>query len=730
MKTIKQLLRQRVKSLFGILLMALAAAIMCICVGQAIAARTTIKELDNSFTTAGVPEGTIKYNGYEKVRVDITPPVEFVSWVEEAAQKHPDIIKKLAKHGVLSAYIPELTPMNYTEGVSYSTSYLAPKAYFHGFLPENPEGMPYTTAMLTFRLEEIGEPEEILYTYKLGKDMRPEDFPAPEDFSIYQASRETLNVLRGYTVKLSGEITGVVSLQEGYRDPTGMTLRLTLTIAALEELEAMDLELGGEYIAFGMDYLDADWTLRSQLASDDEVPVEIEKFDLTRLKLLEGKELEMWQQSSPPGQAPYAVYQGWKKLTREEYEMVNSVFMSLGYQTVSTIAEIDDEGNFLGYKEIENWTYFSLEGERVLISPQEYATKYQMPTVARLDTTVDEFFKTETGAIWQETLEWSEINHQAFVVLGVDDLDYVADFSRQRSRIVVGRDFTEEELASGARVCIVNEALATANDLYIGDTITLSFYQADVCLPQFESQEYKTNIYAYFHAPTTPFTETAEYTVIGYWRGAELWPHASRNEYALTNATVIVPKSSVQTEMGYLTSKPFTTLILHNGKGEEYRAIAAQMGYENAYIFDDQGYAAVAENFHTYDEMAEKVVLVGAALYAVLLLIFLLLFPASRRKTVQIMCSLGEPFGKRFWNVTAYAASLLLPAAVLGIGIGAAAWQSVVSALVSSTESSITMALDPSVLTVIALVQCVPAMLFIMLVALSVARPFGMRKKG
>ena len=127
--------------------------------------------------------------------------------------------------------------------------------------------------------------------------------------------------------------------------------------------------------------------------------------------------------------------------------------------------------------------------------------------------------------------------------------------------------------------------------------------------------------------------------------------------------------------------------------------------------------------------MAEKVLKVGAALYAVLLLIFLLLFPASRRKTVQLMCSMGEPFGKRFWNVTVYAAALLLPAAVLGSAVGAVAWQSVVSALVSSTDSSITMAMNPQVLILVALAQCVPALLLNMLIALFVARPFGMRKK-
>ena len=48
MKTIKQLLRQKGKSVFGVILMTLAVAILCIWVGQSIAARTTILELEDA----------------------------------------------------------------------------------------------------------------------------------------------------------------------------------------------------------------------------------------------------------------------------------------------------------------------------------------------------------------------------------------------------------------------------------------------------------------------------------------------------------------------------------------------------------------------------------------------------------------------------------------------------------------------------------------------------------
>ena len=55
MKSIKQLLRQPLKTAVGIALMTLAATIVCLCVGQALAAQTTKAALDERFSTVGIP---------------------------------------------------------------------------------------------------------------------------------------------------------------------------------------------------------------------------------------------------------------------------------------------------------------------------------------------------------------------------------------------------------------------------------------------------------------------------------------------------------------------------------------------------------------------------------------------------------------------------------------------------------------------------------------------------
>ncbi len=721
MKIARQLLRQKIKTVFGILLMTIATAVLCICVGQSIAARATIRELENSFATVGLQEGIMSNNGLASK--------EFSAWLEALAQEHPEIVKDQVNAGVLSAYIPDLTPLHFTMGEPYLTNFTDSSGL--DIIETGPEGMPYTCAMLTFKLEEMTEPQENISVTRLNQRLTYGDFlENPEEYYAYLETLETVTIHSGYSVTVVGTVTGVVALQEGFRDPTGMRLRITLKVMTLEELEAMELAVGGEYLAFGMDYTDEDWILRSRYASGDQGrdPWEIEKFDPAKLNILSGKELEMWQQNSP-GNVPYAIYDGYKFLTREECEKINTVSMSIGLIKNPHHFEKDETGATISVTKIDEWTVRMLSGDTYTVPLEEYMETYRLPMLARIETTAEEFLESEEGTLWRETLEWRKYNDNAFAVIGTDKLNYLADFAKGNSRVVAGRDFTEEEIAEGARVCLINETLAAENGVEIGQTITLSMYSMDQGLPWFQNLLYTANLPAYFYYPTEEFVDTAEYTVVGFWRGEQLWTYDFDQECALLPNTVIVPESSVQTEMTVIPTLAFSALVLHNGQVDAYKALATEAGYGDAYVFYDQGYTAISENFHSYDETAEKVLRIGWVVYSVLLLLFLLLFPVSRRQTVLLMESLGEPFVNRFINVAVYAAAILVPAAVLGGAVGAVAWQSVVGALISSTESTMTMTMNPLVLTAIALSQFVLALLMSALVALPVARSFGMSKK-
>ena len=57
MKSFRQLLRQPIKFIAGLVLMTMAAAIVCICVGQSLAATNTAEQLDKQFTTVALVKG-------------------------------------------------------------------------------------------------------------------------------------------------------------------------------------------------------------------------------------------------------------------------------------------------------------------------------------------------------------------------------------------------------------------------------------------------------------------------------------------------------------------------------------------------------------------------------------------------------------------------------------------------------------------------------------------------
>ena len=143
MKTIKQAIRQPMKTLAGFILITLAASTLVVCVGQMLAANNTKETLDNSFTTIALTTG--KFQTSEQGAISFYKqelPDEIVAWLEEAIKENPHISKEVFLPGLASAYIPELNPDNYTDhqinsGVSIN-EYLQP----------DPDGAPYSCAIV------------------------------------------------------------------------------------------------------------------------------------------------------------------------------------------------------------------------------------------------------------------------------------------------------------------------------------------------------------------------------------------------------------------------------------------------------------------------------------------------------------------------------------------------------------------------------------------------------
>ena len=751
MKSFRQVIRQPMKFIAGLILMTVAAAIVCVCVGQALAARSTAIELEKQFTTVVLPkgEGRIDANGVRHTPVE--PSGDFLTWLEEMAQTQPEIVKSVETHGLLSASIPELDPLNYTQGGYIDEKYTLGDRSLYRYGPQY-DGRPYSGAMFVITLDEISEPVELLAergdTVVLPKTAK--DFASPEFFYNWLVEMEETGDLAtvGYIVTLSGTITDVISLQKGFRDPTGMTARLSISLPTVEWLNALELEVGQSYLVYGMDYYDEDWAFRSHLADKRGNNLSIDAFDPSQLHLYYAKE-DLNQPDFPHSKiaGKYTVtlsgaqdsdegipVQVQLSLTAGEINRINAVSMtlwkSLKYISYEEYANINQTAPYVDRR--KDVTYRDQNGEEITMTWEEYTKRYQIPTFVKLEGSVEDFLQSEEGAPWREALERDEVNHHAFAVLGTNKTMSLGWFAQQEAKITQGRDITDEEAAIGARVCLIQEDVALANGLHIGDTITLNYYRGDNGLPYQGLRDNTGDLLmpsADFYFSTTPILETAEYTVVGLWKGPDTWPDLALNEFSLSPNTVIVPKTSVQTEWEYPNSVLYTSAILNNGSMTQFKRLARQAYFHADYACFDQGYKELVGNFHDFEELAIQMLIVGMVVYAVILLLFLLLYPGAEGKTVWTMESLGVPRWKRFGHVINSAVGIAAPATILGGGLGMALWQTVVDALQTTVESAVVLQLDPTMLISLALAQLALVLALTAVLAVFISAPRGISRK-
>lgn len=736
MKCFRQLLRQPIKFIAGLILMTVAAAIVCICVGQALAARNTAEQLDKRFTTVVLPSCISDEGEKQALYNSLTLSEEYRQWLKASVQNGSNVIKAVAEHGIISAYIPELIPLNYTQDDFISEDFPGGNRWYYSQTP-NPDGMPYTCAMLVITLEEVSDPVELTIFYPSSQEGPTRSINSFGSKSSYQNWLNELGdgrVTAGYSVSLSGTITEVVSLQEGYRDPIGMTARLSIALPSLEDFESLELQPGESYLVYGMDYYDEDWALRGYLADyRNKYPMQIDVFDLRKLRWYTERELQRrYGQGYNPDyrHLEVAMYDNRVELVRSQTDQINAISMQL-------VVDIQRFSFFevWGNPEVDlrpETTYTDRDGNTVTLSAKEYRQRYQIPSIMRLEGSVEDFLQSKEGASWQQALERDEINNHAFAVIGVDSMAYLADFAREDSHIAEGRDFTTEEVSNGAKVCIIHEAVAVANGLSVGDTITLNLYHGDPGLPY---QKSRVNpIYAHgvltpsadFYFDTTPILETAEYTIVGTYHSRDLWADVAVNEYAFSPNTVFVPKTSTTTPLEYSDTILFNSVVLYNGMQEEFRLMATEAGFKNPFAYYDQGYTVIVSNFHNYEALAQQVLTVGASVYAVILLLFLILFPGTQGKAVATMESLGATKGKRFAHVMLSSLAIITPATVLGGGLGVMLWQSVVNALQASAEAQVALELEVGVLLLLAVAQFVFALGLTMITAAWVSRSKGL----
>lgn len=715
MKTIKQAFRQPMRTLAGILLIAMAVSILITCVGQYAAAALTRAELDRQYDTVALTTDAYQELSRSKRK-------EWWVWYDNLVENHivgdrEDIIESISHTGLLSAYIPEMNADNYTKyhewnNTNYGTDSL---------------GRPHSCAVLVVTLEEIGT--DITETKK----------------DVTTSEGGHFEITRFVSVSCRGTVEQVLALEDGYSNPEGWTINLTVQAADETVLDAMELKVGQRYLVYGMDYFDDDWMFRQHI-SEDEWNFS-QPFDMS--KVYEdhplGPDYEWadngWEwyyyKNIVKGKETYVGFDANSLIT----QLRNCSMTVCDYASLPHIVfQRDENNNLLGFDALVDQRVL-LEDEHsdlmqqygtTTIRKEEYMQMYSVPTMTEIEGKVEDFLNSADGEEWRVVLESTEINNHAFPVLAVDKLGYQAEFAREQARIVQGRDFAQEELENGEKVCVLSESQAVANGLSVGDTISIQTYYYDPNITEHTLVTKFPNAaspFASFYSQARGFSSEPEsYTIVGLYRLSN--ERGGNSNYGFTSSTIFIPKKAAAAKMVTWDEGVFRSIILQNGKLDDFKTILEEAGFEDTFVVYDRGYNEIFSGLNAYEEVAGKALYIGLCAYAVILLLYLLLFPGRQKRTLGTMDSLGTPKRRKLSFVFSSSFAILLLGTVLGTAISMILREGVAAELMESVGVSIPLVFSSAVTTfAVSAAQLAAAMISVSIFGMFLIKDNGLSRK-
>lgn len=725
MKSMKQLFRQPVKSISGILLVTLAVAILITCVGQYAATELTRQDIAHNYNTVAVP--TVKYR-LDKYGFDTgVLSVEVQTWIDNAVRENSQLIKAVSDTGFLSAYIPGLIPDNPTQ-YDYTGG-----AIFDPFFNE-----PNCCAILEVTLTEIGTE----YTWN-GNGTIINDSPEG---------------LQSVTLVCRATVDQVIVLQEGYRDPAkGMTAVLNIIAADEKALGALNLRVGQRYLVYTSDYKDLDHYFRSTVCLGQQNFLQFSEENIFEFA---PKDSPILAESGPDG-IQHWFYQNqitFNDETRNEYvtfhpdylEYLNACQLTICDLSALPVLEpvFDREGwNVVNWNRNKSVQIYYQPGiayketypyewlQEPIIDTETFAKYYATPTIAPLTGTTEEFLVTEEGAIWRQALEEADINNHAFPVLTVDRAGYLGDFAREQIKITQGRDFTQEETDAGDRVCILSETVAALNGFELGDSVTLHSYgydanvtgQRDMLFPSQIRTLKSSNPGAAFYSRYLGLNEPETYTIVGLYRHENPWNETS--DYGITPNTILIPKSATaQTTVSQERAGIYRSYVLQNGTAEEFRKLTEDAGYPGLFSYYDQGYSQIKSGLDAYTGVSSRALYVGVGAWFVILVLFILLFPLRQREVLATMRSLGADRMDRLRHMLISTLGLLIPGTIFGWAVGTALWEALSAELMDAVGVTVPLVSNGTGMLIASVSQFLIAVAMVSITAMAMTREKGGRQ--
>ena len=299
------------------------------------------------------------------------------------------------------------------------------------------------------------------------------------------------------------------------------------------------------------------------------------------------------------------------------------------------------------------------------------------------------FWETEAGVYYQKAVEVCRVNGNAMTAVATPDLTLFAPFYNEGVYISEGRSFRAADYEQGRKVCLVSTLMATLNQWQIGDTIELTFFEAQY------GYDGRTSSMVSYYEPMISVRnsetgmpvlqekeiqmETDTYEIVGLYAGnvATSQLNTSLNyslHEGLDRRVIIVPDRSVSITPEVSLSKYNTAILLDDEEVMYFMSdmeasglMEQQFGkYQLSFDIYDQGYGNIKQSLRQLD-IVSRLTLSLAAVAAIAIVILLAVLTVSQNKRqIATLRSLGVRKGQ----IPAAVLSGLLIMCLLGAAIG------------------------------------------------------------
>ena len=697
MNPMHQLTRRPVKAAFGALLLALAGVILALSGGQFWAAVRTRAGVEATYTTVAVVTGRISSDevltpsaeggsNAESLRQDSAMAAAI--FLAEPEQQNWSIIRSRPKVGLVSGYSPGLKP-----AISLYTGHSSSDA-------------PYEYSIVEIRAD-----------------------------AVTQSNNDWFGESGSANWLLEGQVLGIYGLNDAFRDPSGQRASVSLHQEYDDPAELLHPEAGKRYLLLSHSYTDDEWYLRRNVADwvFMETNVQLDPWSLDIL----GNLIRYDQRANPDG-TKYCRLAHDGEFTDDADGFVELAPDELIYSDPVTGVEVmnvdpDDFGRFSFAVDALKDT-----GEIMVEDPQQPGnwrpetvdyTQYNLPSIQELPDGVTAQEVIDSTSSWRMAMESIRVNNHSVPVLAVDSVEGMLEFASGRSQITQGHSISQEEYRDGAAVCLISETLARESGLDVGDTLPLSLYEKGKNLmPTMVGDSDPT---ASYYLPQRGFQQEKEYTIVGLYRQSNEW---SQGVASFTPNTVLVPRKSVtcavetgETGLGVSSGCLWETMVLQNGTIDQMEARLAENGLGGTVTYYDQGYSDIVESLDGYTRVSRTVLLVGLALWAVVLAAYCVLLPMQEGKTALRMWTLGakrRDIAGQIWTPSALMAAAGTVIA-LAVSIPGMSWAT--DKIQALTGSDLTLKVSVGQTVALCAAALAIALAVIALVSVSTARR-GIRK--